>query len=39
VKKVRKSLVLDNWEKEEPGTQLLSEDISDMQVCKELICF
>ncbi|KAL2766771.1 myb-related protein A isoform 3 [Daubentonia madagascariensis] len=31
VKKVRKSLVLDNWEKEEPGTQLLSEDISDMQ--------
>ncbi|XP_034867156.1 myb-related protein A isoform X3 [Mirounga angustirostris] len=31
VKKVRKSLVLDNWEKEEPGTQLLTEDISDMQ--------
>ncbi|XP_074055566.1 myb-related protein A isoform X2 [Macrotis lagotis] len=32
VKKVRKSLVLDNWEKEEPGTQLLAEDnISDMQ--------
>ncbi|XP_047639782.1 myb-related protein A isoform X2 [Phacochoerus africanus] len=31
VKKVRKSLVLDNWEKEEPGTQLLTEDISDVQ--------
>ncbi|XP_036088704.1 myb-related protein A isoform X5 [Rousettus aegyptiacus] len=31
VKKVRKSLVLDNWEKEEPSTQLLNEDISDMQ--------
>ncbi|XP_077023028.1 myb-related protein A isoform X8 [Tamandua tetradactyla] len=31
VKKVRKSLVLDNWEKEEPDTQLLTEDISDMQ--------
>ncbi|XP_016045378.2 myb-related protein A isoform X3 [Erinaceus europaeus] len=31
VKKVRKSLVLDNWEKEEQGTQLLNEDISDMQ--------
>ncbi|XP_008585565.1 PREDICTED: myb-related protein A isoform X3 [Galeopterus variegatus] len=31
VKKVRKSLVLDNWEKEEPGTQLLTEDFSDMQ--------
>ncbi|XP_020857817.1 myb-related protein A isoform X4 [Phascolarctos cinereus] len=32
VKKVRKSLVLDNWEKEEPGTQLLTEDnVSDMQ--------
>ncbi|XP_054548192.1 myb-related protein A isoform X3 [Talpa occidentalis] len=31
VKKVRKSLVLDNWEKEEPGTQLLTEDISEMQ--------
>ncbi|XP_048215275.1 myb-related protein A isoform X1 [Perognathus longimembris pacificus] len=31
VKKVRKSLVLDNWEKEEPDTQLLSEDISDIQ--------
>ncbi|XP_003942940.1 myb-related protein A isoform X5 [Saimiri boliviensis] len=30
-KKVRKSLVLDNWEKEESGTQLLTEDISDMQ--------
>ncbi|XP_062935942.1 myb-related protein A isoform X3 [Cynocephalus volans] len=30
-KKVRKSLVLDNWEKEEPGTQLLTEDFSDMQ--------
>ncbi|XP_058300441.1 myb-related protein A isoform X4 [Hylobates moloch] len=30
-KKVRKSLVLDNWEKEESGTQLLAEDISDMQ--------
>ncbi|XP_042522855.1 myb-related protein A isoform X5 [Dipodomys merriami] len=30
-KKVRKSLVLDNWEKEEPDTQLLSEDISDIQ--------
>ncbi|KAM6214444.1 myb-related protein A isoform 3-T3 [Rhynchocyon petersi] len=30
VKKVRKSLVLDNWEKE-PDTQLLTEDISDMQ--------
>ncbi|EHA99350.1 Myb-related protein A [Heterocephalus glaber] len=32
VKKVRKSLILDNWEKEEPGTQLLTEDISHMQV-------
>ncbi|XP_004588079.2 myb-related protein A isoform X8 [Ochotona princeps] len=31
VKKVRKSLVLDNWEKEEPGIQLLTEDVSDMQ--------
>uniref|UniRef100_A0A8C9DD80 MYB proto-onco like 1 n=1 Tax=Prolemur simus TaxID=1328070 RepID=A0A8C9DD80_PROSS len=31
VKKVRKSLVLDNWEKEEPGTQLLTEDIADLQ--------
>ncbi|XP_004842162.1 myb-related protein A isoform X3 [Heterocephalus glaber] len=31
VKKVRKSLILDNWEKEEPGTQLLTEDISHMQ--------
>ncbi|XP_051053062.1 myb-related protein A isoform X3 [Phodopus roborovskii] len=31
VKKVRKSLALDNWDKEEPGTQLLTEDISDMQ--------
>ncbi|KAF6323516.1 MYB proto-oncogene like 1 [Rhinolophus ferrumequinum] len=31
VKKVRKSLILDNWEKEEPGTQLLTEDISDVQ--------
>ncbi|XP_029412870.1 myb-related protein A isoform X2 [Nannospalax galili] len=31
VKKVRKSLALDNWEKEEPGTQLLTDDISDMQ--------
>ncbi|XP_036598126.1 myb-related protein A isoform X2 [Trichosurus vulpecula] len=32
VKKVRKSLVLDNWEKEEPSSQLLTEDsISDMQ--------
>ncbi|XP_023578187.1 myb-related protein A isoform X2 [Octodon degus] len=31
VKKVRKSLMLDNWEKEEPGTQLLTEDISDMR--------
>ncbi|KAM4823425.1 myb-related protein A isoform X2 [Urocitellus parryii] len=31
VKKVRKSLILDNWEKEEPGTQLLTEDISEMQ--------
>ncbi|XP_006150511.1 myb-related protein A isoform X2 [Tupaia chinensis] len=31
VKKVRKSLVLDSWEKEEPGTQLLTEDITDMQ--------
>ncbi|XP_005392206.1 PREDICTED: myb-related protein A isoform X2 [Chinchilla lanigera] len=30
VKKVRKSLILDNWEKEEPGTQLLTEDISEM---------
>ncbi|PNI40504.1 MYBL1 isoform 2 [Pan troglodytes] len=30
-KKVRKSLVLDNWEKEESGIQLLTEDISDMQ--------
>uniref|UniRef100_A0A8C5KZV3 Myeloblastosis oncogene-like 1 n=1 Tax=Jaculus jaculus TaxID=51337 RepID=A0A8C5KZV3_JACJA len=31
MKKVRKSLALDNWEKEESGTQLLAEDISDMQ--------
>ncbi|KAM5210840.1 myb-related protein A isoform 4-T5 [Hipposideros larvatus] len=31
VKKVRKSLVLDNWEKDEPGTQLLTEDIADVQ--------
>ncbi|XP_003480115.1 myb-related protein A isoform X2 [Cavia porcellus] len=31
VKKVRKSLILDNWEKEEPGTHLLTEDMSDMQ--------
>ncbi|XP_010586627.2 myb-related protein A isoform X7 [Loxodonta africana] len=31
VKKVRKSLVLDNWEKEEPDPQLFTEDISDMQ--------
>ncbi|XP_040851736.1 myb-related protein A isoform X3 [Ochotona curzoniae] len=31
VKKVRKSLVLDNWEKEEPGIQLLTEDVSDTQ--------
>ncbi|ERE86130.1 myb-related protein A [Cricetulus griseus] len=31
VKKVRKSLALDSWDKEEPGTQLLTEDISDMQ--------
>ncbi|XP_008072506.1 myb-related protein A [Carlito syrichta] len=31
VKKVRKSLVLDNWEKEESGTQLLTEDTPDMQ--------
>ncbi|XP_057388352.1 myb-related protein A isoform X3 [Balaenoptera acutorostrata] len=31
VKKVRKSLVLDNWEKEEPATQLVTEDLSDMQ--------
>ncbi|KAB1256531.1 Myb-related protein A [Camelus dromedarius] len=31
VRKVRKSLVLDNWEKEEPGIQLLTEDISDTQ--------
>ncbi|XP_055288486.1 myb-related protein A [Moschus berezovskii] len=31
VKKVRKSLILDNWEKEEPGTQLLNEDLSDLQ--------
>ncbi|XP_045717084.1 myb-related protein A isoform X3 [Phyllostomus hastatus] len=31
VKKVRKSLVLDNWEKEEPGTPLLTEDILDTQ--------
>ncbi|XP_059528997.1 myb-related protein A isoform X7 [Myotis daubentonii] len=31
VKKVRKSLVLDNWEKEEPGPQLLTEDIPDTQ--------
>ncbi|XP_065759207.1 myb-related protein A isoform X3 [Muntiacus reevesi] len=30
-KKVRKSLILDNWEKEEPGTQLLNEDLSDLQ--------
>ncbi|XP_073650563.1 myb-related protein A isoform X8 [Tursiops truncatus] len=32
VKKVRKSLVLDNWEKEEPATQLVTEDLSGMQV-------
>ncbi|TKC38767.1 hypothetical protein EI555_017930, partial [Monodon monoceros] len=31
VKKVRKSLVLDNWEKEEPATQLVTEDLSGMQ--------
>ncbi|XP_006860105.1 PREDICTED: myb-related protein A isoform X2 [Chrysochloris asiatica] len=31
VKKVRKSLILDNWEKEERNPQLLTEDISDMQ--------
>ncbi|XP_006756980.1 PREDICTED: myb-related protein A isoform X4 [Myotis davidii] len=31
VKKVRKSLVLDNWVKEEPGPQLLTEDIPDTQ--------
>eukprot|EP00073_Rattus_norvegicus_P023782 XP_006237813.1 PREDICTED: myb-related protein A isoform X3 [Rattus norvegicus] len=31
VKKVRKSLALESWDKEEPGTQLLTEDISDMQ--------
>jgi myb-related protein len=37
VKKVRKSLALESWDKEEPGTQLLTEDISDMQVCKEFI--
>ncbi|KAM4864982.1 myb-related protein A isoform 5-T5 [Thomomys bottae] len=30
-KKVRKSLVLDNWEKEEPDPQLLSEDILGIQ--------
>ncbi|XP_061027359.1 myb-related protein A isoform X2 [Eubalaena glacialis] len=34
VKKVRKSLVLDNWEKEEPATQLVTEDLSDMQSCE-----
>ena len=26
--------ISDNWEKEEPGTQLLNEDLSDLQVCK-----
>lgn len=31
VKKVRKSLALESWDKEETGTQLLTEDISDMQ--------
>ncbi|XP_038204084.1 myb-related protein A isoform X4 [Arvicola amphibius] len=31
VKKVRKSLALESWDKEEPGSQLLSEDISDIQ--------
>ncbi|XP_037004854.2 myb-related protein A isoform X6 [Artibeus jamaicensis] len=31
VKKVRKSLVLDNWEKEEPGTPLLTDDLLDTQ--------
>ncbi|XP_059972002.1 myb-related protein A isoform X2 [Mesoplodon densirostris] len=31
VQKVRKSLVLDNWEKEEPATQLVTEDLSGMQ--------
>ncbi|XP_051015278.1 myb-related protein A isoform X3 [Acomys russatus] len=31
VKKVRKSLALESWDKEEQGTQLLTEDISDMQ--------
>ncbi|XP_075405731.1 myb-related protein A isoform X5 [Tenrec ecaudatus] len=31
VKKVRKSLVLEHWDKEEPDTQLLTEDLSDMQ--------
>ncbi|XP_022451093.1 myb-related protein A isoform X3 [Delphinapterus leucas] len=34
VKKVRKSLVLDNWEKEEPATQLVTEDLSGMQSCE-----
>lgn len=37
MKKVRKSLVLDNWEKEEPGPQLLTEDIPDTQVCKAFL--
>ncbi|CAO2580166.1 Myb-related protein A [Lemmus lemmus] len=31
VKKVRKSLALESWDKEEPGSQLLTEDISDVQ--------
>ncbi|XP_057647094.1 myb-related protein A isoform X2 [Chionomys nivalis] len=31
VKKVRKSLALESWDKEEPGSQLLTEDISDIQ--------
>ncbi|XP_059972004.1 myb-related protein A isoform X4 [Mesoplodon densirostris] len=34
VQKVRKSLVLDNWEKEEPATQLVTEDLSGMQSCE-----
>lgn len=37
-KKVRKSLVLDPWEKEEVGAQLFTEDSSlDVQVSTELL--
>lgn len=31
MKKVRKSLALESWDKEDPGSQLLTEDISDIQ--------